>query len=275
MIGIKISGRFGNQLFQYAFIRAASFYLGVRFFLVYPINEQIHLNKYFSGKTTRILFFARVRGRLVKLLNLYFKNISVEVNRDQPLLSELQDSMIYNGYFQTSAYFNIYSEVLKNEFKIKKKYVQKFNKKYNKLFTQNKTLVIHFRRSDYEKFYLPDLGESDFRLPKTYYLNCLKCIVDISDYKILVIGDYLDVDLSFLGMEFQTERNDFIIDFQLLQNADRLILSNSSFAWWGAFLNVKKNKEVFAPKHWIGYKQKTEYPKGIMTPKWNWINTDD
>ena len=50
------------------------------------------------------------------------------------------------------------------------------------------------------------------------------------------------------------------------------IISNSTFSWWGVFLNKKDNLLVYAPKYWLGYTNKKEYPNGIMCNKWKWIN---
>ena len=88
-----------------------------------------------------------------------------------------------------------------------------------------------------------------------------------------MIGD----DTEFLKKKFSSnthflfEKNDEITDFQILMNANIVISSNSSFAWWGCFLNRRQNKKVFAPKYWLGFKVKQEYPVGIMVKDWEWI----
>jgi hypothetical protein len=57
-------------------------------------------------------------------------------------------------------------------------------------------------------------------------------------------------------------------------NADKLIISNSSFAWWGTYLN-KKNAEVFAPRYWLGFKIRKEYPVGIFNSlNWNLVEVN-
>ena len=53
------------------------------------------------------------------------------------------------------------------------------------------------------------------------------------------------------------------MDFQLLLHADKLIISNSSFAWWGAYLNKNKT-EVFVPQYWLGFKVDKEIPADII-----------
>lgn len=275
MVGIKIQGRLGNQLFQYAFIRTVSLKLKVLFFLEYPLHHNVLLGKYFILGNPFRLRMAQLIGKAVFKLKLKYKHEEIALNVDQPHLSELGDETVYDGYFQTSYYFETYATQLRKELTLKKKYRKSFLKKFGGTFTKEKTLVIHFRRSDYERFYIPDLDDSDFRLPLEYYTNCIQQIRKISEYKIIIIGDYEDIDLSSLGLDTKFEKNDFIVDFQLLQNADALILSNSSFAWWAAMLNDKKDKVIYAPKFWIGFKQNVEYPKGIMSPQWNWIDTNN
>jgi hypothetical protein len=54
-----------------------------------------------------------------------------------------------------------------------------------------------------------------------------------------------------------------------LSLADELIISNSSFHWWGAWLNTKPNKVVYAPEFWLGHKVNREYPKEVIPQNWH------
>lgn len=273
MVGVEIKGRLGNQMFQYAFIKALSIRSGKVFFLYCPIHNQLLLDKYFEvGRSIRYILAVYI-GRLLNFLLaktiLKFRSESFSLYEDQPELDKLSDFTIYRGFFQTNKYYSHFTN--KNrDFKIRQKYRQRFQERYPDISKQ-KILVLHMRRGDYKQFYIEDLKDQDFRLPLDYYLKCLDSIDDLNTYHVYIVGDEIDIKENELPCEVSIEKNDMITDFQLMMEANALIISNSSFAWWAAILNKKENKAVYAPKYWVGFKQKIEYPKGIMTPNWNWI----
>jgi hypothetical protein len=55
-------------------------------------------------------------------------------------------------------------------------------------------------------------------------------------------------------------------------HADICILSNSTFSWWGAWLNDKKDKIVHAPRYFLGWKTQKEFPENIYPSTWNLIS---
>jgi hypothetical protein len=134
------------------------------------------------------------------------------------------------------------------------------------------SIVVHVRRTDYRTFGNEALGW-DLRLPWSYYDDCLARIDDRDRHQILFIGDDLDdVERRYGTMPNATfERNAPIVDFQLLQAADAAIISNSSYAWWGAYLGTP-GRPVFAPRNWLGFKAGFEWPAGIATVPWTWVD---
>ena len=102
-------------------------------------------------------------------------------------------------------------------------------------------------------------------LPESFYLNALQEVKNLDDYKILLVTDDIENAATRLpGIKNKLIISDSeIMDFQLLMHADKLIISNSSFSWWAAYLN-KKHAEVFAPENWLGFKLNAEMPSNVM-----------
>lgn len=120
-------------------------------------------------------------------------------------------------------------------------------------------VAIHIRRGDYvnNPFYV-DLTKTD------YYERAM---AEFPDASFLVFSDDIEwckrQDL-FKDCEF-SEGNDEITDLNMMAGCKGLIMANSSFSWWGAFLG--EEKKVIAPKHW--YADGEERTK--LLPNWKRI----
>jgi len=185
------------------------------------------------------------------------------------------NNVIYSGYFQSFKYFQNIEKTVRKLFEIKPYYQDLFHRTAGKWFEKKKTLAIHIRRSDYLNWKDEQLNIVNPTLPLSYYRKCLKLIDKLSDYQIIFVSD----DIDFVRSEFSDYHDaafvkfDAIVDFQIILNSDIIILSNSTFGWWAAFLNSKKDKQVFAPKNWLGYNHSCEFPKGIFDNlNWNLID---
>jgi hypothetical protein len=270
MIGVKFNGRMGNQIFQYAFFQ----YLKTNnekqvFFFVNP--HHAYLTKYFDLDSSQNLLlgsklysiFTRSAAVVLPFKELYILNIQV------PRAVLVKNWMIYKGFFQTDWYLN----QIKGKFNIsiKPKYVQAFETKYGFIFGTEKTVVVHIRRTDYMNY-----GKRDISLPMEYFEARLDAIKDLNTYKVFFVSD----DIVYAKAYFKEKpnyiyaSNNEIIDFQLIKNADIAIISNSSFAWWAAYLS-EKNNTVYAPKNWLGFRIGKEHPKKVMTDKFIWCDVLD
>ena len=265
MTGVYFKGRLGNQMFQYVFLQ----YLKAenKNTIVFFTNpHHAYLAKYFElepyqSYTLESKIYSIVTRSLPYILR--FKNVFVQ-NFVSPRKIQAKNFTVYNGYFQTDWYLNQLAE--KPLFTIKPKYVKVFDDLYGDIFRNEKTVVVHIRRTDYLKY-----GKRDISLPIEYFKRQLAEIDDLESYRVIFVSD----DVPFVKSAF-TEKsnfvfstNDEITDFQIIQNADIAIISNSSFGWWAAYLN-KKNGIVYAPKNWMGFGIGAEHPKGIMTSKFIW-----
>jgi hypothetical protein len=274
MVGHRILGMLGNHMFQFAFIYSVSEKLETPFFIEYGSAKMNRPRLYTYFKLRNHNYF---QNQLLKtwflLVNRKPRVITLDSEAEPEIeLEKLADNCIYTGFAQSEKYFQ---RIPANDiFKIKKKYVQRFNQKYGELFGKNKIIAIHVRRGDYAEQDNELLGGKDLSLPISYYQNALSDISNIETYQVVIISD----DIEYCKINFKSLANCHfvsdteIIDFQIMKNADVCIIANSSFSWWGAYLNEKVNKMIFAPQYWLGFKVRREFPKGITSVKgWNLI----
>lgn len=279
MIGVTIQCRLGNQLFQYAFIKALAKKLNTGFFL----NENI--NEFLAAKYFDFRGLSKVRNRFNQLYFKITKSPFKPLNHlelsdfdvPQEEMKNLANNQIYSGYFQSEEYFKNICHNIQFHISVKKGYRNEFNQLYGNQFKKNKVIAIHIRKGDYldlDSWWNDNLGSSNLSLPNSFYLDCLKKVEDIDRYQIVFVSDDIKkVKEDFKHMKNASfSENSLIIDFQIIMNADICIISNSSFSWWASYLNCKKNKQIFCPKYWLGFKIGKEYPNKIIPMSWNKVN---
>ncbi|MDF3077653.1 MAG: alpha,2-fucosyltransferase [Sphingobacteriaceae bacterium] len=264
MVGVTFKGRLGNQLFQFVFF----LYLKSRNknkLVFIPNPHHAYLTKYFDLGQYGWFLGSKIYSVLTRAIPhiLKFKQIYVQ-NFVAPRHIEAEDGTIINGYFQTDWYYRQLSE--KPQISLKKQYTDKFDKGFGEIFRNNKTITVHIRRTDYMNY-----GKRDISLPMEYFKRQLESVKNLSDYTVFFVSD----DMQHVRSVFEEKpnyifsSNDEITDFQLINNADVAIISNSSFAWWACYLS-QKDQQVLAPKNWMGFTVGREHPRGVMTDKFEW-----
>lgn len=179
----------------------------------------------------------------------------------------------FYGYFQGLNYFVGYEDSVKQGFEIKTKFKKYYNQFYKEIDKSKKVVAVHVRRKDYKDFNLTEIDGPDLCLPNSYYRKTLIPYIGNDDFQIVFLSDEIEaVENEYGGIDNAIfSKNEAIVDFQILMHADVLILANSSFSWWGAWLNKKENKLVFTPKYFLGFKVKKEYPVNIIPETWQQI----
>ena len=151
-------------------------------------------------------------------------------------IPEVQHQTLY-GYFQSEKYFREYKEEIRKEFTFRDPTEFKVPKK---------TVSIHVRRGDY-------LSKPEYHpiCSMDYYHKAMK---EFEGYNFLVITDdkewcleWFDLSNTQVSLAESAEE-----DLQRMALCDHHIIANSSFSWWGAWLNPNKDKIVIAPKKWLG-----------------------
>lgn len=257
---INLKGRLGNNLFQYALYISLKktnrnvFVYGwdpgfQKYFEKIPASDSILLRKIINKSIK--LFCKR------KLTQYDFQPV-IDV------MNGIKKNTVLDGYFQSLSFFKNSENEIKNQIRIKEKYISEFDDKFGTFYTKNKILSIHCRLGDYVSWGNESLGGKNLVLPITYYKNALKKIKDIHSYKIYIITDDKTIArdrFSFLeNIEVYSENE--IIDFQLLKNSSAIIISNSTFSWWAAYLSTTA-KFILAPEFFVGFKIKKDFPEGI------------
>jgi hypothetical protein len=283
MIAITLEGRLGNQLFQYAFIYAASRRLDTAFYLDKSIENFIP-SKYFEVKNDfpaildntvfalkgykNIFSFHAKRAFYHFLSFIIFGKNKVTFDFDTEIsevIEGLRNNYQYKGYFYSEGYFKDFEDEIRALYQIKKKHIAAFELAKKDAGISKKTVVIHIRRTDYV--------DLDYSLPLKYYKKAIELIDDPAIEYIFISDDpsFIEKEFDYIPNKYISNHNE-IIDLQFLINADICILSNSSFSWWGAWLNNNKNKKIYAPKYWLGFKEGKEFPPGISDhTNFNWI----
>lgn len=279
MIGVKPQGRLGNQMFQYAFVYAQAKKHKTLFFIdrYFPPIEVYSLEKYFKlrkGEKLLIRIAKTLHWRFFSKYKSYKELYQAGGDEIETVLNKGIKNVYWDGFFQSENYFAPYQNAIKKCFELKKEYKNLFYQKYGRLFEEKKVLVLHIRRTDYLEWGSEALGGKNMTLPMSYYENCLSKIENLENYHVIVLSDDIEFVKEYFANRpnFHYEHNEEIVDLQLIIYAHSLIISNSTFAWWGAFLNKNATIQIFAPKYWLGFKINKEYPVGITSINFNWIN---
>jgi hypothetical protein len=287
MIAIRLQGRLGNQIFQYAFIMAASKKLGTRFYIDQFVEESL-IHRYFEISPNTIdsinLFLINKKGcknifsyYLRKSFNKYVSyayNLKSEEYKfafDDSLLT-IKNNILYIGYFQSLFFLTSFENSIRRKLVIKKAFSKAFIDQFGGLYQKKTIVTIHVRRTDYKNLAHLNLGADDLSLPMTYYQSALLKLTDKNLHYIFISDDITFVEENFDHITPKTISNESeIFDFQHLLNADICIISNSTFSWWGAWLNSKENKTIYCPKYYLGFHLKKQVPQNIYPKEWRQV----
>ena len=133
---------------------------------------------------------------------------------------------------------------------------------------------LHVRRGDYAL-----AVEGNIVLPAGYYAKAISLVLErLPDATFYVFSDDIAFAREFLPRSirsvFVDHNDDFSSheDLRLMSSCQNHILANSTFSWWGAWLDARTSKVVIAPRHWLLTKQ--SYYADFMPREWLLLDTD-
>lgn len=250
----NIKGGLGNQLFQYAFARQFSErpILDLSWFKNQgdATAREFQLEKYFD---LPYLVCPISLAKIVRRVNRTSFSEKKEYSYDNDAFNMV--NIYYSGYWQSIRYLNGISS---DAFHFKYTALSDEIVKYENTIKESKVSIsLHIRRGDYLSNV--DANTTHGLLSLDYYYNALKYLkekwscekLDIfvfSDDPVWVLNEF---ELSEFGNINVVSETNELDDLYLMSLTKANIIANSTFSWWGAYLNKNKNKIVIAPNNWL------------------------
>jgi len=287
MIIIKLQGGLGNQLFQYAFARGVSSRQKTDFKLDQnPFHTYYKLHKYslqhFNVKenpaknrnmfgfvwfrTQYKIFDVFYRYLRLKSKLLYFYYPEQTFRFDPRVFSK--KGTYFDGFWQTEKYFENIRDELRKEITLNKSLSEYSQNILNEINNKN-AVSIHVRRADYVTH------ENFGTCSMDYYKKAIAYMTEHVKFPHFFIfsDDYDWASENFKSIGYPitcvnntAEKN--YEDLMLMANCRHNIIANSSFSWWGAWLNSNRNKIVIAPKIWFSNPAKPIDTKDLIPDTW-------
>lgn len=237
MIITKFMGGLGNQMFQIAAAKAHALKNNTEF----KVCEAGHALPYqgFKFKKYKDSIFRNIPtiDSIPKKISRYH-----EPHFHYKPIPNSKDLFIV-GYFQSEKYFKAHEDDIKDMFSMPRNIKEYIYEKYPRI--SDNSVSLHVRRGDY-------VGLQGYHGLQNidYYKQAIEHIGQKEN--IYVFSD----DIKWCKENFEFAQNfieeDDYISLYMMSLCENNILANSSFSWWGAWLNNNKNKKVLAPKKWFG-----------------------
>ena len=260
---IKLDGRMGNQMFQWALARAYEAKNGI-LPLIDDSKETLKLGCFQlinTLKTVKKPLWNKFLRKTVPFRNLRNKwtelKFDLPVIKEEafskytPLILEAKAPAYLKGFFQTEKYFYSIREQLLKDFQINKP-LNKQNEKLLEQINATNSVSVHFRRGDYLK---QRVASSIGNIKEQYYHDAIKLISDKiqKELTLFVFSDDINWVKNNVHFGHKTvyininSAKQGYFDIELMKNCKHNIIANSSFSWWGAWLNENPEKIVVAP----------------------------
>jgi hypothetical protein len=247
MIVIKISGGLGNQMLKYAYGRSLELsgkkiIFDISFFHGYKASRDVardfKLDKF--NLQTQVKFSQKKHIFLDLWIKLKRK-LGFKITTDYP----------------NEKHFIIHTDEIRQEFVLKKELSNSATEILQKIETEN-SIALHIRHGDFVTNKITHAYHGVCNL--TYYHIAIKTIKEKIYHPIFFIfsDDIAWAKANFSGEEFVFVSSPTTKDYEeliLMSRCYHQIIANSSFSWWGAWLNRNPHKVVIAPKKWFNSKR--------------------
>jgi len=270
MIITNVYGGLGNQMFQYAFGKSLAYKQNKQLLIDNSIFDQYELRKFLLDKFNLSYAIAtKDEIKQYELSNKFKRYFLRHINSYIPFKSNYffekkefcfdkevfnSSSKYFAGYWQSFKYFSQIRELLLKEFTLVEPIDQQNLILQNKIIN-NSSVSLHIRRGDYIILSKNKSGQA--LCPISYYEKAIKYIgQNVENPYFFIFSDDIQWVKENLPIQYNAEFIDINSkapekDLILMKNCKDNIIANSSFSWWGAWLNENPKKIVIAPKMWM------------------------
>jgi len=292
MVIVKLMGGLGNQMFQYAaarrlaYVHGSPLKLDLRWFSdivevntsreyaldIFAIQEDFATREEVEALTARKQVFverliAKVMWRKPLAVPSYIREKQFYFD---PAILSLPDNVYLEGYWQSEKYFAEIEDIIRKEFTVKTDQAGQ-NRKLAEMIASSESVSLHIRRGDYVSN--PETNKYHGTRDLDYYSRCVEQLTEtVKNPHFFIFSDDRDWSSDNLKLPCPTILVDHngvdkgYEDLRLMSQCKHHIIANSSFSWWGAWLNKNPDKIVIAPKKWFNISEHNT--EDLIPKKW-------
>jgi len=281
MVAVQMSGGLGNQMFEYALylkLKSMGKEVKVDDFTCYGPGERQKMldifgiryerltrEEYIKLTDSNLKLSHRIRRKLTGRKSLAYREASSDF--DPEILT--REPALFEGYFQTEKYFADIADTVREAFVFRNLKKDAQLCAYEQQIKNCQAVSLHIRRGDYldpkySALYKDICTPAYYEKAEAYIQN------RYPDAVFFVFSN----DLAWAKQHYQgqqyvvvegADENSGYRDLYLMSLCKHHIMANSSFSWWGAWLNPNPQKCVVAPDRWLNGRECRDIYSDWMT----------
>jgi hypothetical protein len=293
VIGARLYGGLGNQMFQYAAARSLALRRGTGLWLDatwfrerdatvidrellladLPVEARIFRHPYrlppAAGPRTR-------RGWIRAVLHggAAYHRLTETSPAFDPSVASSPDGTLLDGYWQDERYFLDHAEIIRRELRWSEAHDDVPTAELRRLVRTGQSVGMHVRRGDYVSD--PRAAEFHGNLTPAYYRRALELVTaDAPHPAVYVFSDdpvwsRQNLELGVPAVFVDSRAQHPCVDMSLLRDCAHVVTANSSFSWWGAWLGDRDGRTVVAPDRWFAH----DPARHIAPARWHRMAVD-
>lgn len=287
-----MTGGLGNQMFKYAAVKALSLKNGCPLKIdISQLIEHRNLKGDFTARNYELSIFPNIKEKVIDIKRQHlplhlrtllkkagFLYVQNKILRERTFsfdedITQAVAPVIIEGDLQSEYYFKDYSNEIIKAFKFPSLNKQSTNASIESEIVNCESVSVHIRRSDYLN---PSILALNGICSMGYNKNAIEAVKQkIENPTFYFFSDdpeWVKRELVHLVDKFHVVEGNrgsaAWVDMYLMSLCKHNIIANSSFSWWGAWLNRNTDKMVIAPEKWFATTDPYFNTKDLIPQTW-------